>query len=78
MGSELDPCEKCEELMQPYLDRRLSDEERAEAELHLERCPYCAKRYTFEESLRQFVRRACTEEMAPELRAKLVALRTAL
>ena len=33
-----DDCEKCEELLQPYLDRVLSDAERAEAERHLEGC----------------------------------------
>ena len=31
-GVEVDPCEKCEEMLQPYLDKQLSDEERAEAE----------------------------------------------
>ncbi len=73
-----DPCEKCEEVMQPYLDRTLDDAERAEAEAHLEGCGYCRKRYRFEESLRQFVRRACSEEMPPELKQKLAALRTPL
>ncbi len=78
MRGTFDPCEKCEELMQPYLDRALSDEERAEAERHLEGCPYCAKRYRFEESLRVFVREVCSEQMPPELKAKLAALRTPL
>jgi mycothiol system anti-sigma-R factor len=73
-----DPCEKCEEVMQPYLDRALDEEERAEAEAHLDRCGYCRKRYRFEESLRQFVRKACSEEMPPELKEKLAALRTPL
>lgn len=71
-------CEKCEELMQPYLDRVLDEKERAEAERHLAECRECAKRYRFEESLRQFVRRACNEQMPPELKAKLAALRTPL
>jgi mycothiol system anti-sigma-R factor len=73
-----DPCEKCEEAMQPFLDRVLDEDERAEAERHLETCGYCRKRYRFEESLRQFVRRACSEEMPPELKQKLAALRTPL
>jgi mycothiol system anti-sigma-R factor len=73
-----DPCEKCEEMMQPFLDRTLDDSERAEAEAHLESCGYCRKRYRFEESLRQFVRKACSEEMPPELKRKLAALRTPL
>ncbi len=71
-------CEQCEELMPPYLDRTLSDEERAEAERHLDECPWCKKRYRFEESLRVFVRHACSEPMRPELKARLAALRTPL
>ena len=73
-----DPCGKCEEVMQPYLDRTLDDDERAEAEAHLDSCGYCRKRYRFEESLRQFVRRVCSEEMPPELKQKLASLRTSL
>jgi mycothiol system anti-sigma-R factor len=73
-----DLCEKCEEIMQPYLDRELSDEERREAELHLAGCGFCARRYRFEESLRKFVRKCCEEPMPAELKAKLAALRTPL
>jgi anti-sigma factor (TIGR02949 family) len=73
-----DDCEKCEELLQPYLDRVLSDDERAEAERHLEGCSYCRKRYVFEEQIRQFVRQSVVEEMPPELKQKLAALRTPL
>ncbi len=71
-------CEKCEELLQPYLDRELDDSERHEAESHLADCGYCKKRYRFEESLRRYVRSACAEEMSPELKARLAALRTPL
>jgi mycothiol system anti-sigma-R factor len=78
MAFEPDPCEKCEEWMQPYLDRELSDAERAEAELHLEGCRYCRKRYRFEETLRVFVREVCSEQMPVELRQKLASLRTPL
>jgi mycothiol system anti-sigma-R factor len=74
----LDPCEKCEEVLQPFLDRELSEAERAEAERHLDECSYCRKRYKFEETLRMYVRQACAEEMPPELKAKLSALRTPL
>jgi anti-sigma factor (TIGR02949 family) len=77
-GYEIDPCEKCEEVMQPYLDRVLSDAELREAEEHLAGCSFCAKRYRFEESLRQFVRKCCEEEMTPELKQKLASLRTPL
>ena len=73
-----DPCTQCEEMLQPYLDRVLSEEERIEAEDHLNRCAYCAKRYRFEESLRQYVRQAVSEPMPAELKARLSALRTPL
>ena len=78
--TEFDPiCEKCEELIQPYLDRELTEAERLEAEAHLDGCGYCSKRYRFEVSLRRYVRQACcSEEMSPELKAKLAALRTPL
>jgi hypothetical protein len=71
-------CEKCEELMQPYLDRVLTDSERAEAEAHLAECGWCEKRYRFEVSLRQYVRQAVDEQMPPQLKEKLAALRTPL
>jgi anti-sigma factor (TIGR02949 family) len=77
-GYAVDPCEKCEELLQPFLDRQLSDEERAEAEQHLDLCSYCRKRYRFEEVLRRFVRQAVSEDMSPELKTKLAELRTPL
>ena len=78
MKGFLDPCEKCEEMLQPYLDRELSDAERLEAEAHLNECAYCRKRYKFEEKLRRYVRLACREDMPPELKARLAALRTPL
>ncbi|HVD12080.1 MAG TPA: zf-HC2 domain-containing protein [Gaiellaceae bacterium] len=77
-GAAVDPCEKCEEMLQPYLDRELTDAERAEAERHLDGCSYCRKRYRFEEALRRFVRQATVEEMPPALKQKLADLRTPL
>jgi len=73
-----DPCAKCEEVLQPFLDRELSDAEVAQAESHLDECTYCRKRYRFEEKLRMYVRQAWAEEMPPDLKAKLAALRTPL
>jgi anti-sigma factor RsiW len=73
-----DPCAYCEEILQPFLDRELSDAERAEAERHLEACDYCRKRYRFEAHLRMFVRQASVEPMAPALKRKLASLRTPL
>jgi anti-sigma factor (TIGR02949 family) len=74
----IDWCDKCEEMMQPYLDGSLSDDEVAEAEKHLAGCSWCAKRYHFEERLRRYVRVAVSEPMSPELKSKLASLRTPL
>jgi anti-sigma factor (TIGR02949 family) len=73
-----DPCAHCEEMMQPYLDHILTEQERVEAEAHLDECEWCRRRYRFEESLRVFVRQAVTEPMPSELKAKLAALRIPL
>jgi anti-sigma factor (TIGR02949 family) len=77
-GFAIDPCEQCEQMLQPFLDRELNEEERTVAEGHLAGCEYCRKRYRFEEHLRRFVRQAVVEPMSPELKAKLAELRTPL
>jgi anti-sigma factor (TIGR02949 family) len=74
----VDPCEWCEEVLQPYLDRELTEAERLEAERHLDGCSYCRKRYRFEERLRRFVRQAVVEPMEPALKQKLSELRLEL
>lgn len=71
-------CDKCEELLQPYLDRVLDASEEAEAKRHLDRCDYCNRRYRFESELRMFVRQAVAEPMPPELKERLANLRIAL
>jgi anti-sigma factor RsiW len=74
----MDPCEHCEEMMQPYIDGVLTEAERLEAEAHLAGCDYCARRYRFEEELRHFVKVSAVVPMDPALKAKLAALRTPL
>jgi anti-sigma factor RsiW len=71
-------CDECEQWMQPYMDRVLTDAERAEAEVHLNDCAYCRRRYRFEEHLRTFVRQAVVEPMPVALKQKLADLRTPL
>jgi anti-sigma factor (TIGR02949 family) len=71
-------CEKCEELLQPWLDRELTEAERLEAEVHLNGCGYCRRRYRFEVELRRFVRQAADEPMPVQLRERLAALRISL
>ena len=79
MGSESCQCRECEELLQPYLDRELSEHERREVEMHLESCGSCAKHYRFEERLWRHVKDCCSHEPMPEgLREKLHALRATL
>ena len=77
-GLDKDPCAHCEEMMQPYLDHTLTEDERVEAEAHLDECDWCRRRYRFEESLRVYVRQAVNEPMPAELKQKLAALRIPL
>jgi anti-sigma factor (TIGR02949 family) len=78
VAATFDPCAWCEEVLQPYLDRHLTERERVEAQSHIDQCGSCAKRYRFEENLRQIVRQAVSEEMDPALKQRLAALRTPL
>jgi anti-sigma factor (TIGR02949 family) len=72
------PCTKCERLLQLYLDGELDKTEAGEAEIHLDTCGYCRRQYRFERAFREYLRQALAgESMSPELRVKLVALRTA-
>ena len=68
-------CERCEELLQGYLDRDLSPAEVVVAEGHLDGCDYCRRRYRFEETLRRYIRTSATERMPAGLMAKLDELR---
>jgi anti-sigma factor (TIGR02949 family) len=68
-------CEKCEELLQGYLDRDLTDAEVSVAETHLDACDYCRRRYRFEAHLRRYIRTTAIERMPAGLMAKLAELR---
>jgi anti-sigma factor (TIGR02949 family) len=68
-------CEKCEQMLQPYLDRDLAPDEVAEAESHLNGCAYCRRRYRFEVTLRRYIRVSASERMPEGLRVKLSELR---
>ena len=71
------PCDKCEELLQGYLDRDLDAKEVEVAESHLDGCDYCRRRYRFEESLRRYIRLSTSERMPAGLMEKLAELRNA-
>ena len=70
------PCDKCEELLQGYLDRALTEVEMHQAEAHLDTCDYCRRRYRFEANLRMYVRTSAVERMPPGLLEKLSQLRS--
>ncbi len=63
--SVVDPCRGAEFLLQPYLDRALTEAEVVTIERHLTECGYCNERYVFERRLREQVRHCCCEEPAP-------------
>ena len=68
-------CDKCEDLLQRFLDRDLTESERGEAEQHLAVCTYCRTRYRFEEDLRRYVKSAACSEPCPEgLKKRLEAM----
>ena len=69
-------CDKCEQLLQGYLDRELTELEHVEAETHLDGCDYCKRRYRFEASLRRYVRTTAAERMPPGLLERLSSLRS--
>jgi predicted anti-sigma-YlaC factor YlaD len=68
-------CERCEELLQGYLDRDLAADEVLIAEGHLDGCDYCRRRYRFEETLRRYIRTSASERMPAGLMAKRSELR---
>lgn len=68
-------CEKCEELLQDYLDRELAPDEVLIAEGHLDGCDYCRRRYRFEQTLRRYIKVSASERMPAGLLAKLAELR---
>lgn len=70
-----DDCEKCEELLQGFLDRELTQPEVVLAEAHLDGCEYCRRRYKFEESLRRYVKLSAVERMPAGLMERLTQLR---
>ncbi len=76
-------CKQCEQLLQPYLDRTLTTEEREVVQTHLSECTRCARCYRLEEVLWKHVRDCCQEEVTSELasnglKQRLATLRSKL
>lgn len=66
-------CGDCNEKLERFVDRELSESELAELRHHLADCPPCEDRYKFQEHLKRLVKVCCDEDsQAPaELREKL-------
>ena len=77
-GYEIDPCEKCEEVMQPYLDRVLERRRAcARPRSTSTAARYCAQALPLRgEPARSSCAKCCDEEMPPELKQKLASLST--
>ena len=77
--SEVDPCDWCEEVLQPYLDRDLNETD-VEKVKHAPRTRAAGARSASSSrpDLRRLVRQAVVEPMEPALKAKLAALRLEL
>lgn len=62
-----------------YLDGELTVWRRRAITRHLDRCPPCAQGFTFEVEVRRVIISKCSEEVPPELRARIeAALRSEL
>ncbi|MGI8690527.1 MAG: anti-sigma factor family protein [Thermomicrobiales bacterium] len=73
-------CQECVEKLQPFLDRELSDAERAEVERHLTRCGHCADSFRFEAGILHVVGRCGRATYASnEFKARIrVVVQTAI
>jgi mycothiol system anti-sigma-R factor len=65
-------CEDMDKLLQPFLDRELSENELQQVQAHLDACPPCVRVFHLEVSLRRVVRRACSESAPQSLRARIL------
>lgn len=59
-------CKNCLEVLYPYIDRELSDDDVEQVRKHLDACRGCLHLFEFEASIRRLVRVRCKEQMAPE------------
>ena len=59
-------CRGAEHMLQPYLDRALTEKEVSTVDIHLRECSYCNDRYVFERNLRATVKTCCCQDAAPD------------
>jgi mycothiol system anti-sigma-R factor len=64
-------CEEAIHRVYEYLDGELTMWRRRAIARHLDACPPCAKGFTFELELRRVIVSKCSEEVPPDLRARI-------
>ncbi len=65
-------CKDCQDKLDQFVDRELSDEELVEVRRHLEECPPCEDLYRLQVNMRRVVKVCCDQGVAPEhLRSRL-------
>ena len=58
-------CDEALRRLYQYIDRELSPDELAEVQRHLDACPPCRERFTFEADVLRLVRKCCRDVSAP-------------
>jgi len=58
-------CPDCQDKLDRYLDRELTNTEALEIQLHLEGCPDCNDQYEFQVQLKRLVKHSCDCDSAP-------------
>ena len=58
-------CPDCQDKLDRYLDRELTNTEALEIQLHLEGCPDCNDQYEFQAHLKRLVKHSCDCDQAP-------------
>jgi len=71
-------CGDCERVLNPYLDRELSEEDVVQVREHLDACSGCLHHFEFEESVRRLVRVRCQEQTAPDSLRQRITVRFAM
>ncbi|MCS6821149.1 MAG: hypothetical protein NZ551_04690 [Microscillaceae bacterium] len=75
----LPECEECIKILQSYLDHETTPEENALVERCLQICSVCREFYEYNKTLIEMVKRlrkTCPEQLAAEIRNKILALQT--
>lgn len=58
-------CPDCQDKLDRFVDRELTNTEALEIQLHLEGCPDCNDQYEFQAQLKRLVKHSCDCDSAP-------------